>query len=431
MATEVFIPKVDMVMETATFVEWLINEGEQVEKGQPLFVILTDKAAMEIESPASGILAGVDAQPDDVIPVSGTIAFILKPGEELPEKVQSSTPAPTTGVEKTAAPVEPLIAIPTQDDLTSTGSGDGHQKVRATPVARRLATKLGIDLIRVPGRGPKGRVHKADVLLAADNQTAEITSPAFIGIGSQVSYLDHPVPLPVAKQMDVVPLAGPRRIIAQRMAYSASVAPHINLSITADMTEAQRLRTSVLPVIESQTGYRLSFTTLLAYIVASILPRHPFLNSTLNGEEIILWEDIHLGIATNLNDYLIVPVIREAQSMNLQEIVASFGDLFDRANAMQLTPAEMSGSTFTISNLGMVGIESFTAIINPPEAAILAVGKINDVYMKIDDTMVQRPMMNITICADHRIVDGVAAAKFLAELKSTIENPYLLIKFFM
>ena len=431
MATEVFIPKVDMVMETATFVEWLINEGEQVEKGQPLFVILTDKAAMEIESPASGILAGVEAQPDDVIPVSGTIAFILKPGEELPEKVQSSTPAPTTGVEKTAAPVEPLIAIPTQDDLTSTGSGDGHQKVRATPVARRLATKLGIDLTRVSGRGPKGRVHKADVLQAADNQTAEFTSPAFIGIGSQVPYLDHPVPLPVAKQKDVVPLAGPRRIIAQRMAYSASVAPHINLSITADMTEAQRLRTSVLPIIESQTGYRLSFTTLIAYIVASILPRHPFLNSTLNGEEIILWEDIHLGIATNLNDYLIVPVIREAQTKNLQEIVASFGDLLDRANAMQLTPAEMSGSTFTISNLGMFGIESFTAIINPPEAAILAVGKINDVYMKIDDAMVQRPMMNITICADHRIVDGVAAAKFLAELKSTIENPYLLIKFFM
>jgi len=138
-----------------------------------------------------------------------------------------------------------------------------------------------------------------------------------------------------------------------------------------------------------------------------------------------------LGIATNLNDYLIVPVIREAQTKNLQEIVASFGDLLDRAHAMQLTPAEMSGSTFTISNLGMFGIESFTAIINPLEAAILAVGKINDVYMKIQDAVVQRPMMNITICADHRIVDGVAAAKFLAELKSTIENPYLLIKFFM
>jgi pyruvate dehydrogenase E2 component (dihydrolipoamide acetyltransferase) len=426
MATEVFIPKVDMVMETATFVEWLKNEGEQVEKGQPLFVILTDKAAMEIEAPASGTLAGIKALPDEVLPVSETIAFILEPGEELPERIMPATPAQAISVEKTSTPAEPLSALPAQDDITSPISGDGYQKVRATPVARRLATKLGVDLRRISGRGPKGRIHKADVLLAAENQAADTTSPTFVGIGTQVPFLDQPVPLPVAKQKKVVPLLGPRKIIAHRMAYSAAVAPHINLSLTADMTEAQRLRTSVSSAIEMRTGYRLSFTTLIAYIVASTLPHHPYLNSTLNGEEIILWEDIHLGIATNLDDYLIVPVIREAQSKNLQEIVASFGDLLDRANAMQLTPAEMSGSTFTISNLGMFGIESFTAIINPPEAAILAIGKINDTYMEVEGDLVQRPMMNITICADHRIVDGVAAAKFLDELKSKIENPYLL-----
>jgi pyruvate dehydrogenase E2 component (dihydrolipoamide acetyltransferase) len=183
----------------------------------------------------------------------------------------------------------------------------------------------------------------------------------------------------------------------------------------------------VLSTIENLTGYRLSLTALIAYTVAVILPRHPFLNSSLSGEAIILWEDIHLGIATNLNDYLIVPVIREAQSKNLQEIVASFGELIDRARALRLTPAEMSGSTFTISNLGMFGIESFNAIINPPEAAILAVGKIIDTYMKIEGEFEMRPVMNMTICADHRIVDGVAAAKFLYELKETIENPYLLI----
>ena len=427
MATEVFIPKVDMVMETATFVEWLIDEGEHVEKGQPLFVILTDKAAMEIEAPASGTLAGIKALPDEVLPVSETIAFILEPGEKLPEIVQVSTTAPTTGVEKTATPAESLIPVPAQNAITPINSGDGHHKVRATPVARRLATTLGIDLARISGRGPKGRIHKADVLLAAENLAAEMTAPTLIGSGSQVPGLDQPIPLPVAKKKEVIPLAGPRRIIAQRMAYSASVAPHINLSISADMTEAQRLRTSVLSQIETQTGYRLSFTTLIAFIVASILPHHPYLNSTLNGEEIILWEDIHLGIATNMNDYLIVPVIREAQSKNLQEIVASFGDLLNRANAMQLTPAEMSGSTFTISNLGMFGIESFTAIINPPEAAILAVGKINETYLKVEGELVQRPMMNITICADHRIVDGVAAAKFLNDLKSCIENPYLML----
>lgn len=429
MATEVFIPKVDMVMETATFVEWLKKEGEQVEKGQPLFVILTDKAAMEIEAPANGILTGIKAQPDDVLPVSETIAYILEPGEELPKKIQSHGLDPTREIEDSSIDKEPLLAEQTQEGVTTGSSGDGHHKVRATPVARRLANKLGIDLSSISGRGPKGRIHKADVLLAAEQQAPGITPPT--DIRSQLYSPDQPVPLPIAKQKQVVPLTGPRRIIAQRMAYSASVAPHINLSITADMTEAQRLRMSVLPTIEEQTGYRLSFTTLIAYIVASILPDHPYLNSTLHGENIILWEDIHLGIATNLNDYLIVPVIREAQAKNLREIVASFGDLLDRANAMQLTPAEMSGSTFTISNLGMYGIESFTAIINPPEAAILAIGSIVDTYLKIDGNLVQRPMMNITICADHRIIDGVAAARFLEALKSSIENPYLLLKYFI
>ena len=211
-----------------------------------------------------------------------------------------ATPAQEISVEKISTPTEPPSAIPAQGDITTPISGDEHQKVRATPVARRLATKLGIDLSRISGRGPKGRIHKADVLLAAEIQVPETTSPTFFGTGTQVHTLDRPVPLPVAKQKKVVPLVGPRKIIAQRMAYSAAVAPHINLSLSADMTEAQRLRTSVLPAIEMQTGYRLSFTTLIAYIVASILPHHPYLNSTLNGEEIILWEDIHLGIATNL-----------------------------------------------------------------------------------------------------------------------------------
>jgi pyruvate dehydrogenase E2 component (dihydrolipoamide acetyltransferase) len=430
MATEVFLPKVDMVMETATFVEWLENEGEQVEKGQPLFVILTDKAAMEIESPASGILAGLKAQPDDVIPVSEIIAFILEPGEELPVELQTSSSAPITGMEEFTVPTDPLKMTPAVEVIPPLDSDGGAQKVRATPVARRLATNLGIDLTRVSGRGPKGRIHKADVLMASEDrtsQTAAVVAPTFQGSGTQLPLLDQQVPLPAAKQKEVVPLAGPRRIIAQRMAYSASVAPHINLSLSVDMTEAHRLRSGVLSPIENLTGYRLSFTALIAYTVASILPRHPYLNSSLSGEEIIIWEDIHLGIATNLNDYLIVPVIREAQSKNLQQIVASFGELIDRAHAKQLTPAEMSGSTFTISNLGMFGIESFNAIINPPEAAILAVGKITDTYIRVEDEVVPRPLMNMTISADHRIVDGVAAAKFLDELKTTIENPYLLI----
>jgi pyruvate dehydrogenase E2 component (dihydrolipoamide acetyltransferase) len=213
------------------------------------------------------------------------------------------------------------------------------------------------------------------------------------------------------------------------MAYSAFTAPHITLSLSVNMTESARLRAHLLQSIEQRTGQRLSYTAILARAVASVLPGHPLLNASLNGNEIIEWEGIHLGIATSLEDYLIVPVIREAQAKNLEQIVTELGSLIERARAKRLTPSEMSGSTFTISNLGMFGIESFTAIINPPESAILAVGKIEDApRAEGGDGQIQvRPVMHLTLSADHRVVDGAAAARFLADLKATLENPYLLI----
>jgi pyruvate dehydrogenase E2 component (dihydrolipoamide acetyltransferase) len=211
------------------------------------------------------------------------------------------------------------------------------------------------------------------------------------------------------------------------MAYSAFTAPHITLSLRVDMSEAARLRTRVLEPILAKTGQRLSFTAILARAVAAVLPRHPYLNASLDGEEIILWEDVHLGIATSVDDYVIVPVIRDAQGKDLEQILVELADLTERARAKRLAPAEMRGSTFTVSNLGMFGVESFTAIINPPESAILAVGQIADAPVGGEEGVVLRPMMNLTICVDHRIVDGAAAARFLAELKATLENPYLLI----
>ena len=265
-----------------------------------------------------------------------------------------------------------------------------------------------------------------------------------------------PVLLPDARRKKVVPLGGPRKIIAERLAYSAFTAPHITLSLRVDMSEATRLRARLLEPIQQKTGHRLSFTAIITRAVAAVLPNHPYLNSSLSGEEIILWDDVHLGVATSVEGYLIVPVIREAQDKSLEQIVAALGDLAERARAKRLTPAEMTGSTFTISNLGMFGIESFTAIINPPEAAILAVGQIVDTPMGADaevsgeaeeaekkgehsarsavpltiesERKIElRPVMHLTLSADHRIVDGVVAARFLAELKTTLENPYLLI----
>jgi pyruvate dehydrogenase E2 component (dihydrolipoamide acetyltransferase) len=422
MATEVIIPKVDMVMENGTFVEWLKNEGDRVERGDPLFIIMTDKANIEVEAIASGILGGLQAKPDDVIPVAQVIAYILEPGEALPGKPEVS-PSPAPATEAAPPPVHP--EAPATERAVPPPASGVNGKVRATPAARHLASHIGIDLRQVLGHGSGGRIHKHDVELFAEQQTISVESLTAEPLRPAAPTLK--IPLPDARRKEVIPLTGPRKIIAERLAYSAFTAPHITLSLHVDMSEATRLRSRVLEPIQQKTGQRLSFTAIIARAVASVLPRHPYLNASLQDNQIIVWEDIHLGIATNLEDYLIVPVIREAQDKNLEQMVSLLGDLLERARTKRLKPAEMSGSTFTISNLGMFGIESFTAIINPPEAAILAVGKIVEMPVKSAVGIELRPMLNLTISVDHRLVDGAAAAHFLAELKDTLENPYLLI----
>ena len=439
MATEVIMPKVDMVMETGTLLEWLKKEGEHVNKGEPLFVINTDKAAIEVESTADGILAGVKAKPNDVIPVSEVIAYILGAGEALPGK---TTPQPATAIAasapvKTAAVVEAALAA--AETVYSS-------KVRATPVARRMAEKMQVDLTQLTGRGPRGRIQKADVLACQKSPIEPVSihasaaaqaiipasaavqmAPVIVPIPAPAGQQPPIIPLPEARRKQVVPVTGPRKIIAERMSYSASTAPHITISLRVDMTEAIRLRERVLEPLKAQTGQRVSYTAILVRAVATVLPRHPYMNASLSDGSIILWDDVHLGIATSVEENLIVPVIREAQNQNLGQIVTSLADLTDRARSRRLKPAEMMGSTFTISNLGMFGVESFTAIINPPESAILAVGKMLDTPVKTTDGFEFRPMIQLTVSADHRILDGATVARFLADLKSALENPYLLI----
>jgi pyruvate dehydrogenase E2 component (dihydrolipoamide acetyltransferase) len=432
-ATEVIIPKVDMVMETGTFVEWLKQEGDHVSKGDPIFVITTDKAAIEVESTADGLLAGLTAQAGDVIPVASVIAYILAPGEVVPSKVDGTA---DQGINPALSP-SITEAAPAEDPGASRFEPAEIGKVRASPVARRLAQDLGMDLTQVSGRGPRGRIHKADVLAYQESQPldqnlsdSEVAQTAAVPASPSLPKPNGqpaPIPLPDARQKRVVPLAGARKIIAERMAYSAFTAPHITLSLRVDMTEAIRLRERVLEPIQAQTGQRVSFTAILARAIATVLPHHPFLNASLSDGNIILWDDIQLGIATSVEESLIVPVIRQAQNQNLGQIVATMADLTERARNRRLTPAEMTGSTFTISNLGMFGIESFTAIINPPESAILAVGKMVDTPVRSADSFMFKPMIQLTVSADHRIVDGASVARFLDQLKSTLENPYLLI----
>jgi len=417
MPTEIIMPKVDMVMETGTFVEWLKKEGDQVKQGDPIFVIMTDKSAIEVDSPASGVLAGLSAKKDDVIPVSQVIGYILVHGEQL--TIQEAKPV---------VPPSPQPSVTTEGSheatpLPSSVQADamGRSGVRATPLARSLAKQMGIDLGKVHGRGVRGRIYKADILDYSAKTTA--STPASM----PAPPLSVELPLPDARIHQRISLKGPRSIIAKRMAYSSATIPHIYESVTVNMSEVIRLRERLSPVFQEKIGHKPSFTAILVRALAKTLPSFPSLNSSLVGEEILQWEDIHVGIATDIEDYLIVPVLREVQNKNLETIVIEMVRLLEAARSKRLEPRDMSGSTFTISNLGMFGIENFTAIINPPESAILAVGALEEKPRQIDGKVTFVPAMGLTLGVDHRVTDGAAAARFLVQLKETLENPYLLI----
>jgi pyruvate dehydrogenase E2 component (dihydrolipoamide acetyltransferase) len=422
MATEIIMPKVDMVMETGTFMEWLKQEGDPVQKGEPIFVVQTDKAAIEVESPETGVLGGIRAKPNDVIPVTQVIGYVLQPGESAPAAPAPVAPAATRPAVESAPPA-PAPAAP-----SSNGSHKEEDHLtRATPVARKLAKEMGIDLDAVQGSGPRGRIYKADLLRAAEQAPAAPAPAMAAALAAPVPAPSLQVPLPNARVRQRIPLRGPRAIIAQRLSYSYSTIPHIYETVTVDMTETVRLREKVLPIIQQATGHKVSYTAIIATAVARLLGRHPGLNSSLNGDEIVQWQDVHLGIATALEDYLIVPVVRSAQERDLSGMVTEMARLLEAARTKRLEPSEMSGSTFSISNLGMFGIESFTAIINPPEAAILAVGKMVDTPLVVNGQVDIRPLMKVTLAVDHRINDGAQAARFLTDLKDALENPYLLI----
>lgn len=425
MATPIIMPKVDMVMETGTLVEWLKHEGDTVQKGESIFIMLTEKSSIEVESPASGILAGLTAKADDVVPVSAVVGYILKPGESLPTNAAAAPVAPAAAAAEPAAKVETAAAQPVVAAKPAVSAGE----VRATPLARSLAKELGVDLAVVPGSGPKGRIYRSDLeRFVASNKGAAAPTPAVAAKAQKAAPVAAAgsISLPNARVKERIPLKGVRTIIAERMSYSFSTTPHIYETVSVDMTEIVRLRERILPVIQEQTGLKVSYTAIMAYIIARELTKFPMLNSSFNGDEIVQWEDVNLGIATSLEDYLIVPVVKESQSKDLKGMVVEMARLLDRARSHKLEPSEMSGSTFTISNLGMFGIEEFTAIINPPEAAILAVGKMMDTPVVVNGKVEVRPMIRLTVGADHRILDGALVARFLSDLKSTMENPYLL-----
>jgi len=449
MPVPVINPKLEMAQETATVVEWLKREGERVEKGEPLLTVETDKVTVEVESPASGVLAGVRAVPGQVVPVTEVIAYILQPGEELSESASQQigrladlplSPSPLLPLSSApATPVAQRLAATAGVDLSAVqGTGLGGRitksdvmaaapspgKVRATPAARRKAGEIGVDLQAVVGSGPRGRVQAADVTAVA----LTLAPSPEAGRGETVALTPAPSPEAGRGEAMVVPLAGMRRTIAERMTASYREAPHITFTVRVDMSGFEDVRAQFNAKAEGAGVPRASVTALIVKAVAWALKRHPYLNSTLRGEEIHLLSEVNVGVAVALEQGLIVPVVHDADRKGVGEIAAGVHDLTVRAREGQLGPADVAGGTFTVSNLGPFGIEQFTAIINPPQAAILAVGATQpEPVVDEEGQVVVRPVMRMTLSADHRIVDGAAAARFLADLREVLEAPALIL----
>lgn len=443
MPTPFIMPKMDMDQETVIINEWLKKEGDQVEKGEAVILIETDKVTSEVEAPASGRLAGLLYGDNEEVPVTQVVAYILGDDEteaDLPERPdkkeaiqekpsQVEKPAPqaekrqvsATPVAKRMAEAEniDLELVPsvgdkiTKDDvqsfLESLESEVTRVKAPATPAARRIAREERVSLEEVQGTGPRGRVQANDV--------TEFTP--HVG-RSQVQQK------PEFTAGETLPLSRIRQRIAERMTSSYQTTPHIYLTVDVDMSEAEQSRKRMNKLADDPN---ISLTAYLVRIVAWALKRHPLLNAGFEQDQISLWEDVNIGIATAIDEGLIVPVIHNADQKTIREISQSLRLLTEQARQGALTRAEVQDGTFTISNLGMFGIQAFTAIINPPQSAILAVGGIKRKPVVVDqaDRVEVRPMMMMTLGADHRVIDGAVAASFLADLVEALENPEVLL----
>jgi pyruvate dehydrogenase E2 component (dihydrolipoamide acetyltransferase) len=373
MAEKVMMPKLEMAQQTGILIEWLKEEGEPVEKGEPLFVIETDKVTVEIESPASGVLSGIRAHPGDEVPTLTIIAFLLEPGEEL-AKVEA--------------------------EVVSLQEPDSEGQVSVLPEARRLAEARGVDLRVVVGTGPKGRVTKEDVEQAASASM-----------------------IPQLKVDRIIPLEGMRRTVANRMMMSYQTVPHIAFTVRVDMGNVEEAREKIKLNAQEQGLSHVSITSFIVKAVALALEKHPLINSVLKDEDIHVLSDINIGVATALDEGLIVPVVHHADQKDLLGIANEVNDLIARARKSQLTLMDVSGATFTVSNLGPFGIEHFSAIINPPQTAVLAVGVIqSEIVPNEEGELLVRPNMRITLSADHRVVDGALAASFLADVREALEE---------
>ena len=447
MAVELKMLQMDQTMTKGKIGKWLVKEGDTVTEGQPLLEIETDKVVHEQESPTDGIIAQILAEEGTNVPVNAILAVIGAPGEEV-ERIEADTapeqpvqakpeqptptPSPTADAPK-ASPAARQLAEQLAIDLTEVKpSGPGGRilesdvqryidlrgpapsaettRLKASPLARRLAKEHGVDLTSIAGSGPDGRIVRDDVLQVASAipEVPTVETPA------------------IQQTAEVIAMDGIRGIIAERMTLSLQTNASVTLHTEVDATALVELRGMLNEKLQARE-VSLTYTDLLVKVVANALREHPRLNATLTDDGIHLLPEINIGVAVALEDGLVVPVVRKADKERLSEISGQVKDFAERARSNQLTPGELQGGTFTITNLGNFGIDAFTPIINPPESAILGVGRILKKPVVHNDEIVIRSMLTLSLTFDHRVVDGAPAAQFLQTVSNYIQDPYLLL----
>lgn len=404
MAIEVILPKVDMDMATGIIAVWHVKEGDTVKKGMPLFDIETDKAAMEVECPADGIIGNITAQKGAVVPVGQAVAHIYQAGE-----TQSSTIASLPSVLPVVMETSPDAALL---PVLPAPAASGH--LLATPLAKRIARQNSIDLKLVSGSGPRGRIVAADVQACRPVAVAT-AAPALANAAEQT----------------IIPIDGMRRTIAQRLTQSKQTIPHFYLTATCDLTNLMATRASLnarAPLAENKAPlWKLSINDFVIKAMAMALKQVPSANVTWNETNIIQHHTSDVGVAVSVEGGLFTPVVRSAETKSLSVISNEMKDLAARARARKLQPAEYQGGTTAISNLGMFGTEQFTAIINPPHASILAVGAGIEKFVPVNGQPALRTQMICTLSVDHRAVDGAVGAQLLSTFRAYIEEPALML----
>jgi pyruvate dehydrogenase E2 component (dihydrolipoamide acetyltransferase) len=443
MAEEFFIPKLGQTVEEVTLVKWLVEDGSKVSQGQEIMEVETDKAVFPVEANAKGILHIGPYQEGQVIPVLTVVAIIGKPEDKFEvkravpsgpevESTPATAPAPNAAPTTTAqaeeetekpfaSPRARKLAIAKNVDLsrvTPTGYGGARvaerdvvaylgQTPKVTPVAQRVASASGVDLLSVTATGPGGRIVKDDVVRAVTPRS--------------------PLAVTQAEVLERIPLKGVRGIIAERMAASVHTSARVTLVMEMDATEFVAARARIKEKVEKEWGFAPGYSDLLAKIVATALRQFPYMNARLTADAIELLGQINIGMAVDTERGLLVPVVRDVDRKNLRQFGIEFRQLVEAARASRSLPDDLSGGTFTITNLGMYDVDAFTPVINLPEAAILGVGQIAPKVVPYKGEVAIRQMWTLSLVFDHRIVDGAPAARFLQAIKDMVEEPYLLI----